>query len=304
VLEALIDSGACDSLGGHRAQLIAALDAAFGEAQVRQQERDAGQVALFGEEAPIPHPASPIPDVPPWTEHERLTREKAVLGFFISGHPLEKYRAEVELFGSRTTATLGEWSDRKVTIAAVATVVKRQVSKKTGAEYARLVLEDFHGTAEALVFPEAWARLSGVIHPDDCLLLTGSYSPRDRGEEQAPFIVEAARPLAELRPSGAVALQLSWTGPGAPPVETARAAAALCAAPPRPADRHGATAMEPPRGCGAGRSAWMRPTISSRRCEGSSAPSTSTSSRRTDRWRPTPWSSSDRCSSWSARSTS
>jgi DNA polymerase-3 subunit alpha len=235
VLEALIDSGACDSLGGHRAQLIAALDAAFGEAQVRQQERDAGQVALFGEETPVPHPASPIPDVPPWTEHERLTREKAVLGFFISGHPLEKYRAEVELFGSRTTATLGEWSDRKVTIAAVATVVKRQVSKKTGAEYARLVLEDFHGTAEALVFPEAWARLSGVIHPDDCLLLTGSHSPRDRGEEQAPFIVEAARPLAELRPSGAVALQLSWTGPGAPPVETARAAAALCAAHPGPA---------------------------------------------------------------------
>ena len=235
VLEALIDSGACDSLGGHRAQLIAALESAFAEAQVRQQERDAGQVGLFGEDASVPRPPSRVPDAPPWTEHERLTREKAVLGFFISGHPLEKFRAEVEIFGNRTTATLGEWSDRKVAIAAVATVVKRQVSKKTGAEYARLVLEDFHGTAEALVFPEAWARLSGVIHPDDCLLLTGSYSPRDRGEEQAPFIVEAARPLAELRPSGAVAVELSWTAPDAPPVETARSAAALCAAHPGPA---------------------------------------------------------------------
>jgi DNA polymerase-3 subunit alpha len=235
VLEALIDSGACDSLGGHRAQLIAALESAFAEAQVRQQERDAGQVGLFSDDAAVPRPASPVPDTPAWTEHERLTREKAVLGFFISGHPLDRYRAEVEIFGTRTTATLGEWSDRKVAIAAVVTVVKRQVSKKTGAEYARLVLEDFHGTAEALVFPEAWARLAAAIRPDDCLLLTGSYSPRDRGEEQAPFIVEGARPLAELRPSGAVAVQLSWTGPGAPSAETARTAAALCAAHPGPA---------------------------------------------------------------------
>src|SRR5207247_4910156 len=72
---------------------------------------------MFGEEAPISHPASRIPDVPAWTEHERLTREKAVLGFFISGHPLAKYGTEVELFGTRTTATLGMWSPQKVTVA-------------------------------------------------------------------------------------------------------------------------------------------------------------------------------------------
>src|SRR5204862_1959502 len=111
VLESLIDAGACDALGGHRAQLVAALDAAFAEAQTRQTDRDAGQGGLFGEETPVPHPTSAIPDVAPWTEHERLQREKAVLGFFISGHPLAKYRTEVELFGTRTTATLGRWSD-------------------------------------------------------------------------------------------------------------------------------------------------------------------------------------------------
>ena len=68
--------------------------------------------------------------------------------------------AEVEVFGTRTTATLGEWSEHQVTLAAVITQVKRQISKKTGKEYARLVLEDFHGTAEAIVFPDAWARLN------------------------------------------------------------------------------------------------------------------------------------------------
>ncbi|HYU37173.1 MAG TPA: DNA polymerase III subunit alpha, partial [Gemmatimonadales bacterium] len=184
VLEALIDAGACDSLGGHRAQLVAALDDAFGEAQARQQERQVGQHGLFGEQSLLPAPRSPLPDVAPWSEHDRLVREKAVLGFFISGHPLARYRVEVELFGTRTTATLGQWSEQRVRIGAVATVVKRQISKKTGAEYARLTLEDFHGTAEALVFPEAWAKLNEVIRADRALLLAGSYSGRDRDEEQ------------------------------------------------------------------------------------------------------------------------
>jgi DNA polymerase III subunit alpha len=234
VLEALIDAGACDSLGGHRAQLVAALDSAFGEAQARQQERQAGQHALFGEATPVPRPPSPLTEVPPWSEHERLAREKAVLGFFISGHPLARYRAEVELFGTRTTATLGQWSDQKVRVAAVVTVVKRQISKKTGAEYARLTLEDFHGTAEALVFPEAWAKLNDVIRPDGAMLLSGSHSPRDRGEEQAPFIVESAQALADLKPSGAIGVALRWS-PGAAPPEATRAVAALCAAHPGPA---------------------------------------------------------------------
>ena len=235
VLEALIDAGACDSLGGHRAQLIAAVEHAFGEAQARQQERESGQVGLFGGDAQVPRPSLTLPEVPAWSEHDRLTREKAVLGFFISGHPLAKYGAEVELFGTRTTATLSTWSDQKVTIAAVVTVVKRQVSKKSGAEYARLVLEDFHGTAEALVFPEAWARLNVVIRPDGALLLTGTFSARDRGEDAAPFIVEAARPLEDLKTNGQIGLALRWSASTPPNPDAARAAAALCAAHPGPA---------------------------------------------------------------------
>ncbi|OLB15240.1 MAG: DNA polymerase III subunit alpha [Gemmatimonadetes bacterium 13_2_20CM_69_8] len=234
VIEALIDSGACDSLGGHRAQLVAALDHAFAEAQARQAERDSGQHPLFGGEAPTSDPRPPLPDVPPWSEHDRLAREKAVLGFFISGHPLAKYRAEVELFGSRTTATLSRWSDQRVRIAAVVTVVKRQISKKTGAEYARLVLEDFHGTAEALVFPEAWAKLNDLIRPDQALLLTGGHSARDRDEEQAPFIVEGAQSLEQLRANGAIGVALVWSRGAPPPPDAARAVAAVCAAHPGP----------------------------------------------------------------------
>jgi DNA polymerase III subunit alpha len=234
VLESLIVAGACDGLGGHRKQLCEAVDGVLAEAQLLQAEREAGQASLFGE-GTTPRPRSVgLPDVPPWTEAERLVKEKEVLGFFISGHPLERFRSEVELFGTRTTATLGEWSEHQVTVAAVVTGVKRQISKKTGKEYARLVLEDFHGTAEAIVFPDAWARLNGTILPDAGLLLTGGYSDRDRGEDHAPFIVETARPLDDLKSSGAVALSFRWRSPTAPDPETLRAAAALCSAHPGP----------------------------------------------------------------------
>ena len=68
--------------------------------------------------------------------------------------------------------------------------VKRQLSKKTGKEYARIILEDFHGAAEAIVFPESWARLNQVLVEDAAVLLTGGYSARDRDEERAPFVVD------------------------------------------------------------------------------------------------------------------
>jgi DNA polymerase-3 subunit alpha len=253
VLESLVAAGACDSLGGHRKQLIEALEPALGEAQLLQQEREAGQGSLFGEvgsggsggrlhgdsqsafsagsadSAPFYYP-----DIPPWTEAERLAKEKEVLGFFISGHPLERFREEVELFGTRTSATLGQWSEHQVCVGAVVTAVKRQISKKTGKEYARLTLEDFHGTAEAIVFPDAWAKLNQTIVPDAALLLNGGYSDRDRGEDHAPFIVESARPLQELKASGALALSFRWRAPSAPRPEAMKAAAALCSAHPGP----------------------------------------------------------------------
>jgi DNA polymerase-3 subunit alpha len=247
VLESLVAAGACDSLGGHRKQLIEALEPALAEAQLLNEEREAGQGSLFGGDGEDGNDGeggkvngsdlsilSAFSDLPPWTEAERLAKEKEVLGFFISGHPLERYRAEVELFGTRTTATLGEWGEHQVSVAAVVTGVKRQISKKTGKEYARLVLEDFHGTAEAIVFPDAWAKLNQTILPDAALLLTGGYSDRDRGEDQAPFIVETARQLGELKTSGAVALSLRWRSPSAPEPSALQAVAALCSAHPGP----------------------------------------------------------------------
>ncbi len=235
VLESLIAAGACDSLGGHRSQLLGALDAVLGEAQLKQQERESGQESLFGEVPGGRTRGIELPEVPEWPAAERLAKEKEVLGFFISGHPLEPFRTEVELFGTRTTATLATWSEKPVAVAVVVTGVKRLISKKSGKEYARLVVEDFHGSAEAIVFPEAWARLNQVIAEDAALLLAGGYSARDQGEDRAPFVVETARPLGELRRSGAVGVALRWSATGPPGAELLRSAVAVCAGHPGPA---------------------------------------------------------------------
>jgi DNA polymerase-3 subunit alpha len=235
VLESLIAAGACDAFG-QRAQLTAAVDQTIAAAQLLQQEIAAGQGSLFGEAVAASHaPEATLPDVPAWTEAERLAKEKEIIGFFISGHPLERFRAVVEVVGTRTTATLGEWDERPVTIAVVVTAIKRQISKKTGKEYARITLEDFHGTAEAIVFPEAWSKLNQVIRVDTAMMLNGGYSPRDRGEEQAPFIVEGARDLAEMEASGSLAVAIQWDSPAPPSADVVGAVVQVCEAHPGPA---------------------------------------------------------------------
>jgi len=244
VLEALVASGATDALGGHRAQLFAAVDGVLAEAGLKQAETASGQGTLFG--APPPRagqetagqaaaPPPRLPVVPEWTEAERLAREKELVGFFVSGHPLNRYADEAALFGTHTTADLGRWSSDKLAVAAVVTAVKRQIARRSGAEWAKLTAEDFHGTAECLVFPEAWGKLAKVIAPDGAYLLVGGYSARDRGEEDAPFIVEDALPLADLKASGRIAVALRWAPHAGKNGEAARAVAALCAAHPGPA---------------------------------------------------------------------
>lgn len=220
VFEALVAAGACDGLGGHRAQLMGALDAAISEAALQQEEAEKGQGSLFGDllggapdeqGAPEPSGAPTLPNIPPWTESERLQREKELLGFYISGHPLEKYRTECELFASHTVAQLGTWVAEPVTIGVVVTSIKKQISKRSGNEFARLTVEDFSGSSEVLVFPEAWGVIAERVRPDIPLLLKGGYSKKDQGVENATFIVEGVTRFEEVRASGELAVAIDLT---------------------------------------------------------------------------------------------
>src|SRR6516225_162614 len=107
VLESLIKSGAMDSLG-RRAQLMAVIDRAIERAQKTQRDAESGQHGLFGVfQSDESHPDNhQLPDIPDWDKHTRLAHEKEILGFFITGHPLEKYQDKLSDLNALTTADL------------------------------------------------------------------------------------------------------------------------------------------------------------------------------------------------------
>ncbi|HEU4879077.1 MAG TPA: DNA polymerase III subunit alpha [Gemmatimonadaceae bacterium] len=211
VFEALVQSGALDGLGGHRAQYMTILDTALREASLQQEEIASGQVSMFGgpvEGTAREHIQQTLPNIAPWTESVRLAREKEILGFYTSGHPLEPFTTECELFATHKVANLGPWTADPMALAVVVTSIKRQLSKRTGAEFARLTIEDFSGSTEVLVFPEKWSALADQIKTDVPILMKGGYSRRDQDADNPSFVVESVTKLAELRANGQVMIAI------------------------------------------------------------------------------------------------
>ena len=204
--EALIAAGALDSLG-HRSQLLAGLDAAHGEVVARLQEAELGQQSLFG--GGLERPAPTLPTVPEWGDRERLAREKAALGFFISGHPLDRYREVVRAFDELGADTLKDRMGDSVEMACVVTAVARQVSRRDGSEWAKITVEGFHGTATVLAFKEVWQSYRGTLETDAVVLLRGKVSDRERDEEDPPVFLDSAEPLARVKESGRLAVRIA-----------------------------------------------------------------------------------------------
>ncbi|HEU0053806.1 MAG TPA: LAGLIDADG family homing endonuclease, partial [Longimicrobium sp.] len=242
VIEALICAGALDGFedDGGRNQLLAGLDAAFGSAQAVQKERDSAQDSLFGDllgggEGGVALVTAPaLPKVVKWADSERLAREKEILGFFISGHPLNRFREDVALFEGRTnTVTLKSQRDQKVELACVVTEAARQVSKKDGSEWGRITVEDFHGTATVLAFGESWAKYKEVLKQDAPVVIRGAVSSRERDEEEPPLFLDGAVALADVRETGEVGLciELGSDGPSQQAIEQAKSLIAAHAGP-------------------------------------------------------------------------
>ncbi len=168
VLESLIKSGAMDPLG-RRAQVMAVLDKAIERAQKTQRDAESGQHGLFGvfeqEEAHANNDR--LPDTPDWDEHQRLAFEKEILGFFITGHPLEKYRDKLEDLRALRTSELmaitrSTGKEESITTAGIITNI-RVVKSKRGDFYAQGALEDMEGSVEMIVFPEAYRKLQEKV---------------------------------------------------------------------------------------------------------------------------------------------
>jgi DNA polymerase III subunit alpha len=197
VLESLIKAGAFDSLGARRSQLATALDRAMELGARRQRETQSGQHGLFVEEdSPTAMQAIQLPDVPEWPEAQRLAGEKEVMGFFVTGHPLEKFSAQLASLTRHDSASLESLEhDSPVTLAGILTGLRIRPSRK-GDLWAAANLEDLRGSAELLVFPKALEELKGVLKPDAVLLIKG----RVRHEENArpKVVVNEARPIESV----------------------------------------------------------------------------------------------------------
>ena len=220
VLECLIASGALDEFG-ERAAMKAGLETVLSEAQLRQRERDTGQESLFGGGDATDRPEPRLPSAAPLTEAERLKDEKAVLGFYITGHPLERYRDLVEMLAiEANTSTVVQMRERRVELACVVTSMNVNVGRSSGKEYCRLTLEDFHGTATAMVFGEVWAEHKGLFAEDSPVLIEGTVSGNSRDDENPPIFVDSVRQLKELHGSGQVGVCIElWEGDEAHPGE-------------------------------------------------------------------------------------
>jgi DNA polymerase-3 subunit alpha len=218
VLEQLIKAGALDGLPasvelkGGRAQLLGALDSALERGASEQRDRRSGQTSLFGllaasEPMRAPGAAPPsgageiYPDIEPWGPKQLLAFEKEALGFYISGHPLDRYRGDLQRFATATTSdfALGRRGVGDQSIGGIVSQYREMITKK-GDKMARFMLEDAEGTFEVIAFPKTFEKVRHVLVSDEPVLCTGQV--KNEGNAESPewkMLLESATPLSELR---------------------------------------------------------------------------------------------------------
>ena len=197
-LESLIKAGALDRLDAqqNRARLAAAIDKAVEYTQKAWRDRTSGQHNLLGgamwaHEETLPE----YPNVEDWAETERLANEHAMLGFYISGHPLDKYAGRLKDLNAIDISTIeGRRNGEDVVVAGII-VQSRPMRSRRGARWAILTLQDRTGVAEALVFPEAFQKLEGILKAATPLLVKARVAVEDVGTR---LIVADARVLDQV----------------------------------------------------------------------------------------------------------
>ncbi len=192
VLEALAKSGAFDMWGKPREVMLATLDKALELGTATHKDRESGQTSLFAAfSAPVA--ASPgvsakttvnetYPNVPEWSEKQRLTAEKEALGFFVSAHPLDSYADDLPRVATTTTRDLPLLAENKeirfgggeVTIAGIITAFRERPLKSGDGRMAFVTLEDLTGSIECLVFSKVFAQCEQLLRGDDPILLKGA----------------------------------------------------------------------------------------------------------------------------------
>ncbi len=199
VLEQLIKCGAFDSIHGDRARTFAAIDEALERAQVRQRDRKSGQLNLFDllkaqGKGSVGEPE--LPEVASWDSRTTLQFEKEALGFFISGHPLDHYREQIERLCTANTQKVKERKEGAKAVLCGLLTVTKELNTKKGERMAFLVLEDKEGTLEVVAFPEAFRRAVPLLEGEEPLVVVGTVQHDEKGSK---IIAEQILSLEEAR---------------------------------------------------------------------------------------------------------
>ncbi len=195
VFESLIKSGAMDSLGPREA-MAASVDDALVALQRASRLRESGQHGLFGGGGAV-EASSPflLRDAPPWSEEERLTSEYAMLGFYVSGHPLEKYGSQLADWGVVCLEQVEGQRNGKEIAVAVLIVGARPMRSKKGARWGIFTIQDMTGVQELLAFPESFAKHEQLLKPGTPLLLKVRVQIEEAGTRLS---LQEARRIADL----------------------------------------------------------------------------------------------------------
>jgi len=195
VVESLIKCGALDSFQWKRSQLTASADATIEHGQKIQRDRQSGQKGLFmdlpGGAATIPEPAPP--DIPEWPLDQILAFEKETLGYYVSGHPLDRFAGELEKFAKKPLAEiLSNGSSGDCRVAGIVTECRTRRTKK-GELMATFKLEDLTGAVEAVVFPSLYVKAEPLLKSDSPILVTGRFEVEN--ENNFKIVASEIQPL-------------------------------------------------------------------------------------------------------------
>ncbi len=177
-IESLIYAGALDSLPGNRAQKIAVVEemVAFGE-KVFNSSRTADLFSAGG--ANVERKAPALPDIPESPLSKKLSDEKEVLGVYVSGHPLDRFREELASFGTADTEKIASIKDgREVRFGGIISHLKLMNDKK-GNRMAFATVEDFKGSCEVIIFSSVYEKAREAVVVDNIIMATGRVSTRE-----------------------------------------------------------------------------------------------------------------------------
>jgi len=203
VVESLVKCGAFDWTGAERAALAADIDSTLAASASSQRDKASGQAALFDSFGAAPPARRAAVLVPPWPKAEKLAFEKELLGFYVTGHPLDEYRRDLE--GGKYVAinALGETEDRAtVVVAGALTSVEKKFTKKDSKPFAIVILEDLTGSVEVLVWNETFTKHGRLLEPGKVVAITARVDKREEAVRLAAAEIRAIAPSGGTNGNG------------------------------------------------------------------------------------------------------